>query len=47
MHRQNPPQDETSLGDIVSGDWDLVLWVDGSVSRMPARYDQYKAERPQ
>ena len=47
MHRQNPPQDETSLGDIASGDRDLVLWVDGSVSRKPSRYDQYEAEQPE
>jgi len=46
MHRTNPPRDETDPGDIVSGDQDLVLWVDGSVSRMPSRYDQYKAEQP-
>lgn len=46
MHRDQPPQDAADLGNITRGDQDLVLWVDGSVSRMPSRYDQYKAEQP-
>lgn len=46
MHRAHPPLDQGDPGDIVSGDWDLVLWADGSVSRMPSRFDQYQAEQP-
>jgi hypothetical protein len=47
MHRDTPPAGPSDLGDVISGDQDLVLWVDGSVNRMPSRYDQYKAEQPQ
>jgi type II secretory pathway pseudopilin PulG len=46
MHRAIPPADPTDLGDLRRNDQDLVLWADGSVSRMPSRYDQYKAEQP-
>ena len=47
MHRDTAPTSAADLGDIKGGDQDLVLWVDGSVNRMPSRYDQYKAEQPQ
>jgi hypothetical protein len=46
MHRDDPPAGADDLGNIRTGDQDLVLWVDGSVNRMPSRYDQYTAEQP-
>jgi prepilin-type N-terminal cleavage/methylation domain-containing protein len=46
MHRDNAPRTAHELGDVNSRDWDLVLWADGSVGRMAARFDQYKAEQP-
>ncbi len=45
-HRLSPPGAASELGRIVSRDFDPVLWVDGSVSRMPSRFDQYQAEQP-
>jgi len=45
-HRDTPPPDETTLGDLRAGDHDLVLWADGSVSNFvttPSRDDQYEA----
>lgn len=53
MHRNAVPEmptEETrvpSSGPIERSDFDLVLWVDGSVERVPSQADQHLAEPPE
>lgn len=53
MHRNAAPEMPTaaisspSSGPIHRSDWDLVLWVDGSVERLRSQSDQHLAEPPE
>jgi type II secretory pathway pseudopilin PulG len=53
MHRNAAPEMPTaaisspSSGPIHRSDWDLVLWVDGTVERLRSQSDQHLAEPPE